>query len=302
MNQANQIALVTFAGVLALGLGLLLLRWSRRLRLHEQLRKRLGADDKQRSLLKSDEQKASELEKLVRESGLGWTISVFVGRMAAATAVGFIVGWAVGGPVLALLLGIAGALIFPLVARQAREKRLALCDTQMPQALEIVTLALRAGHPLPKALNIAAMEAPMPIAEELRRACDEHDLGRPIGDVLINMGARLPNSESVHTFMTAVLVLQQTGGNLIAVIDRIVENARARAQYRAKLRALTAEGRASARMLAIMPLVFAVLAATVDPTYVDTLFFTGGGQIVFLLALGLWLMGIVWTRRLVRTE
>jgi len=196
----------------------------------------------------------------------------------------------------------AGAAVFPLIARQAREKRLALCDQQMPQALEIVTLALRAGHPLPKALNIAAAEAPQPIGDELRRVCDENDLGRPMGDALINLGARLPSSESVHTFMTAVLVLQQTGGNLIAVIDRIVENARERAQYRAKLRALTAEGRASARMLAVMPLVFAVLAATVDPTYVDTLFFTGGGQIVFLIAVGLWLLGVLWTRRLVRTE
>lgn len=302
MNQANQIALVTFAGVLAFGLGVLLLRWSRRLRLHEQLRKRLGADDRSVSLLKTDEQKASDLEKLVRESGLGWTIGVFVARMVMASVMGLVVGFAIGGVVLALLLGIAGALIFPIVARQAREKRLNLCDTQMPQALEIVTLALRAGHPLPKALNIAAMEAPMPIAEELRRACDEHDLGRPIGDVLINMGARLPNSESVHTFMTAVLVLQQTGGNLIAVIDRIVENARARSQYRAKLRALTAEGRASARMLAAMPIIFAVLAAMVDSTYTDTLFFTSGGQIVVLLATALWLLGILWTRRLVAAE
>lgn len=102
--------------------------------------------------------------------------------------------------------------------------------------------------------------------------------------------------------MTAVLVLQQTGGNLIAVIDRIVENARARSQYRAKLRALTAEGRASARMLAAMPVVFALLAAMVDSTYTDTLFFTSGGQIVVLLATGLWLLGILWTRRLVAAE
>ena len=302
MNQANQIALVTFAGVLAFGLGALLLRWSRRLRLHEQLRKRLGADDRAVSLLKTDEQKASDLARLVHDSGLGWTIGVFVARMVMASVAGLIVGFAIGGVVLALLLGVAGALVFPIVARQAREKRLNLCDTQMPQALEIVTLALRAGHPLPKALTIAAMEAPMPIAEELRRACDEHDLGRPIGDVLINMGARLPSSESVHTFMTAVLVLQQTGGNLIAVIDRIVENARARAQYRAKLRALTAEGRASARMLAAMPIVFAVLAAMVDATYTDTLFFNPGGQVVVLAATALWLLGILWTRKLVATE
>jgi tight adherence protein B len=302
VNQANEIALITFAGVMALAGGIYFLRWARQLRVHEQLRKRLGADERAVSLLKSDEQKRSDLEKLIAESGLGWTVGLFMTRMALAAFAGLIIGIIMGSFLLAVVFGLVGAAVFPFIARQAREKRLALCDQQMPQALEIVTLALRAGHPLPKALNIAASEAPQPIADELRRVCDENDLGRPMGDALINLGARLPSSESVHTFMTAVLVLQQTGGNLIAVIDRIIENARERSQYRAKLRALTAEGRASARMLAIMPLIFAVLAATVDPTYVDTLFFTSGGRIVFLMAMGLWLLGILWTRRLVKAE
>jgi tight adherence protein B len=302
VNQANEIALVVFFGVMALALGGFFLRSARKLRVGEQLRKRLGADERAVSLLRTDEEKRSDLERLIAESGLGWTVGLFMTRMALAAFAGLVIGVIIGSFLLALVFALVGAGIFPFIARQAREKRLALCDQQMPQALEIVTLALRAGHPLPKALTIAASEAPQPIADELRRVCDENDLGRPMGDALINMGARLPSSESVHTFMTAVLVLQQTGGNLIAVIDRIVENARERAQYRAKLRALTAEGRASARMLAIMPLIFAVLAASVDPTYVNTLFFTSGGRIVFVIALGLWLLGLLWTRRLVRTE
>jgi tight adherence protein B len=280
----------------------LLVRWSKQSARHEQLRKRLGADERAVSLLRTDEQKQSDLERLVAESGLGWTVGLLVTRMVLLGFAGLVIGWLIGGVLLGLLLAIAGALTFPFIARQARDKRLELSDQQMPQALEIVTLALRAGHPLPKALNIAATEAPQPISDELRRVCDEVDLGRPVGDALINMGQRLPNSESVHTFLTAVLVLQQTGGNLIAVIDRIIENARARSQYRAKLRALTAEGRASARMLAVMPVIFAVLAAMVDPTYTDTLFFTSGGQIVVLLSVTLWLLGILWTRRLVATE
>ena len=302
MSPAAEIALVTFAGVMALAFGILLVRWSKQSARHEQLRKRLGADERAVSLLRTDEQKQSDLERLVAESGLGWTVGLLVTRMVLLGFAGLVIGWLIGGVLLGLLLAIAGALTFPFIARQARDKRPELSDQQMPQALEIVTLALRAGHPLPKALNIAATEAPQPISDELRRVCDEVDLGRPVGDALINMGQRLPNSESVHTFLTAVLVLQQTGGNLIAVIDRIIENARARSQYRAKLRALTAEGRASARMLAVMPVIFAVLAAMVDPTYTDTLFFTSGGQIVVLLSVTLWLLGILWTRRLVATE
>jgi tight adherence protein B len=303
MNQAQQIALVAFIGVMAVALGFLFLRLARKMSLHDQLRKRLGGGERGPvNLLKVDDKDAGELAKLVAQSGYDWTVAMFVSRTITAAVFGLAVGWIFGGFALGLLLGAAGLMIFPILARQGRARRLALCDQQMPQALEIVTLALRAGHPLPKSLQIAAGEAPQPIADELRRVCDEHDLGRPIGDVLINMAARLPESESVHTFMTAVLVLQQTGGNLIAVIDRIVENARARAQYRAKLRALTAEGRASARMLAIMPLAFGLLAATVDSSYTHTLLFTSSGNIVLALCVVLWALGILWTQRLVRTD
>ena len=301
MEIGTQVALAAGAFVFALVLAALLLRLARRLKIQDHLRRRLGADDRV-SLLKVDDQDRSDLARLLTESGLGWSMPVFVSRMVIATIFGIGVGYAIGGPALALLFGAGGVALFPILARQARARRLRLCDTQMPQALEIVTLALRAGHPLPKALAIAAAEAPQPIADELQRVVDEHDLGRPMGDVLLQMGRRLPESESVHTFMTAVLVLQQTGGNLIAVIDRIIENARARAQYRAKLRALTAEGRASAKMLAIMPLAFAVLAAAVDPTYVGTLVSTTGGNVVLAMTAALWLLGIAWTQRLVKAE
>jgi hypothetical protein len=96
-------------------------------------------------------------------------------------------------------------------------------------------------------------------------------------------------------------VFEKSGGNLIAVIDRIIESARARAQYRAKLRALTSEGRSSAKMLGMMPPAFAVLAASVDPSYAKTLFTTASGNVILLVAGGLWMLGLLWTRRLVRT-
>src|SRR5262249_12921965 len=237
MDIASQIALVIFFAIVAFGAMLVLARVARRLKVRDHLRKRIGGDDRAMSLLKVQDNEVSDLARLLTESGLGWSMSVFVTRMVLATVAGVALGFALGGLALALLLGAVGVAVFPVLARQARDKRLALCDQQMPQALEIVTLALRARPPPPPPPGVAAAEAPEPIAVELQRAVDEQELGRPIGDVLINMGQRLPESESVHTFMTAVLVLQQTGGNLISVIDRIIENARARQQYRAKLRA-----------------------------------------------------------------
>jgi tight adherence protein B len=300
--MVEQIPLLVFGAVFALVLSVWLVRVAKRQAFQAQLRRRLGEAGLQQSILKSDEDEGSSLAKLIVESGLGWTMGQFWTRLVLASIFGFAVGLIVGGFAGGLGLAVVGGVVFPALAYRAREQRLALCDEQMPQALEVMALALRAGHPLPSALAIAAGEAPQPIADELRRACDEHDLGRPIADVISGIGKRLPTSESVQTFVVAVLVLQQTGGNLISVIDRIIENARARAQYRAKLRALTSEGRSSAKMLALMPLAFGILAAVVDPTYASTLISTPGGNVVLASSLALWGFGVVWTRRLVREE
>ena len=302
--MVGNIALYTFAAVFALFMAIYLLYASRRSRVQDALRKRLGAAESESSLLKSDAEmsQGSSMARIVAESGLGWTMSRFFTLTAGVTVVCIFLGLILRSSGLAFVLGLLGLALVPGWAIHSRNKRLLQCDQQMPQALEIMSLALRAGHPLPTALAIAAAEAPSPIADELRRAVEENELGRSVGDVLINMGKRLPSSEAVHTFVVAVLVLQQTGGNLISVIDRIVDNARSRAQYRAKLRALTSEGKSSARMLGLMPLAFGVLAGLVDPTYAGTLFTTFSGNMILVVAGILWILGLLWTFRLTRTE
>ncbi|MBT8494007.1 MAG: type II secretion system F family protein, partial [Deltaproteobacteria bacterium] len=192
--------------------------------------------------------------------------------------------------------GIAG--LYILLSR-ARARRLALCDEQMPQALEIVALALRAGHALPGALRLAAEECPAPLSTELHRVTRENSLGRPMTECIADLARRLTGCASVETFAVAVLVLQETGGNLITVLERIVDSARARSSYRARLRALTAEGRQSAKLLAALPLIFAGLTISVDPTYIDTLK-TSGGTTIAMIAVGMWLAGVLWVRRIVR--
>lgn len=302
----GRITFIVFLAVFAAFMATWLFRAARRSRFQAALRRRLGAEQRADAgaLLRTDGEGDAEsyFAKLAATSGFGWTPAVFMTRMLAAGGAGVVVGAILGGAPLGFLLGLVGLVVLPFAAKRAHAQRMAQCDQQMPQALEVMSLALRAGHPLPSALAVAAAEAPSPIADELRRAVEEHELGRPIGDVLVAFGKRLEGSEAVHTFVVAVLVLQQTGGNLIAVIERIVENARARAQYHAKLRALTSEGRSSAKMLGLLPGAFLVLAALADPTYLHTLLRTGAGNMILILTGALWLTGVLWTRRLVRTD
>ncbi len=294
------VAPLAFVAVLALGAAAMLVWYGRRATAAAALRRRLGqlAAPGGRDALVRDE--ASGLLRLLAESGLAWTPGQLVARAAVAVALGALAGAALGSGTMAVVLALGGCVALWAIVRRARARRLALCDEQLPQALEIMALAMRAGHALPGALQLAAQEAPAPLCHELQRAHDEHQLGRPIHEVLARMGERLPGCEAVGTFVVAVAVLQETGGNLISVIDRIVDNARSRAGYQARLRALTAEGRQSARLLALLPGAFFVLAMASDPSYAGTLLGDPGGQMIGLVAVGMWVMGMLWTRRLVR--
>ena len=298
-NLVFVVVLLVFSAV-----GLLL--YARQTRASAALRRRLGELKAERgddSLVRDDaddDEEDGTVARAVAESGLGWTMGMFFTRLAMAAFIGLIPGLLLKSGFLAVVFAIGGMAVLWVIIRTARTRRLALCDEQMPQALEIMALGLRAGHPLPKALTLAGDEAPAPLCFELRRAADEHSLGRPIGAVLESLGERLPGCEAVNTFVVAVLVLQETGGNLISVIDRIVENARARSSYQARLRALTSEGRQSAKLLALLPGAFAVLAMVSDPGYANMLFYDDGGRTITLIATTLWIVGILWTRRLVR--
>jgi tight adherence protein B len=299
----HNIATFVFFAVLAGAFAGILLWQARRIARRDTLRRRLGrlesGGDPLLAAGDGDGERGG-LHQLLLESGLGWTVGQLASRALLAAGCGAIVGIAAGSGFLGAMLALAGALALLVFVRAARAQRLKKCDSQMPQALEIMGLALRAGHALPSAVALAAAETPAPLALELRRASDEHALGRPLPEVLESLGQRLPGCEAVNTFVVAVLVLQETGGNLISVIDRIVENARARSSYQSRLRALTAEGRSSAKLLALLPGAFAVLAAVTDPTYADFMLRDPAGQMVALIAAGMWAAGILWTRRLVR--
>jgi tight adherence protein B len=264
------------------------------------LRRRLGAKENDASLLRFADEERSRLRRLLDESGLGLKTSTFFQWTFTAAAAASLVGVLIGGLIPAVFLGLVGLSFFPLRVMMAKQKRMMLCDQQMPQALQLMVLALRAGHALPGALALAARESPMPLREELRISVEEHKLGSAMGQVVERLAIRLRECESAQTFAVAILVLEQTGGNLIQVIERIIEGARARTQYKARLRALTAEGRWSAIILGSMPLAFFLIAGILDPTYWPTLFHDHMGHIILITVLTMWVCGCSWTYRLMK--
>jgi tight adherence protein B len=296
------LAALAFAGAVFAVLMAVFAQRQDRARRDDALRARLGIHSNSSLLKGEDDDDRSRLTRLLDESGLGWDDSAFRKWTFTACAVGVVTGGLVQGPPTAFLLGMVGLAFFPLKAILARSRRLSKCEEQFPQALQLMVLGLRAGHALPGALALASREIAGPLSVELKRAVEEQALGTPISQVIARMAARLHGCEAAQTFAVAILVLEQTGGNLIAVIERIIGGARARTQYKARLRALTSEGRASATILGLLPLGFFLIAGITDPHYWPTLLGTSAGNKVLALVVVMWAMGGIWTYRLVAKE
>jgi tight adherence protein B len=237
---------------------------------------------------------------LVEQAGLDWTMAGVGLRAGGLTAFLLVFAMMLGEPSLALVALVAGPGAVWLYLLRARRRRLDRLDAQMPRVLEIMTLALRAGHAVPRAVALAADEVPAPAGTELRRVVEEQALGRPLEEAFVALSRRLPACTGIRALVTSVLVLRSTGGNLVEVLERIAEMLVARTQYRLRLRAVTSEGRSSGVMLSALPVVFALMVAWADPNYMRLFIDEPMGRLMALIGGVLWLLGTLWIRRLVR--
>ena len=166
-----------------------------------------------------------------------------------------------GAPfLLALVFGAAIGLGVPFgsLAFLAAQRKKAFLD-QFPNAVDLVARSLQAGHPVPVALGIVAAQAPDPIGTEFGITIDEMAFGLDRDEALSNMVQRFPLPE-LHLFVAAIQITRETGGNLAEVFLRLADVIRSKATLRKKVSALTAEGRLSCIILAILPIaLFAIL-------------------------------------------
>jgi tight adherence protein B len=151
-----------------------------------------------------------------------------------------------------------------------RSVRLKKFGAQLPEAMELVARALRAGHSLAAGLHVVADEMPEPISKEFGRVYEEQNLGVSLEDALNHMCDRVPNLD-LRFFVTSVNIQRQTGGDLAEILDRIGHVIRERFKILGQVKALTAEGRLSGIVLIALPIGLFLMMLHMKPDYVRLL-------------------------------
>jgi tight adherence protein B len=194
-----------------------------------------------------------------------------------------------------------GAALPYLMLMRRRTQRMRRFEEQFPEALDLLSRAIRAGHAFTTAVGMVADEAPDPIGPEFKKTFDEQNFGLPLKDALGNLAQRVPHID-VHFFVTAVLIQRETGGNLSEILDNLSHVVRERFKILRQVRVYTAHGRLTGYVLLALPAALAVALAFINPAHMDLLFKERMGQMLLMSAVVMQTIGYFWIRQVVKIE
>ena len=179
-----------------------------------------------------------------------------------------------------------------------RANRLKSFAAQLPDAMELVARALRAGHSLAAGMHVVAEEMPAPVCKEFGRVYEEQNLGIPLEDALKGMCDRVPNLD-LRFFVTSVAIQRQTGGDLAEILDRIGHVIRERFKILGQVKALTAEGRLSGVVLIALPIGLFLMMMYMKPDYIELLWKDPMGINMSIMAVVLMIVGSIAIKKIV---
>ncbi len=182
-----------------------------------------------------------------------------------------------------------------------RGKRFAKFEEGLPDALEAMCRALRAGHPFNETLRLVADEHKGPVAQEFGLTFADINYGNDVRRAMLGLLERMP-SMTVMMLVTSILIHRETGGNLTEVLERLSSLIRGRFRFQRKVRTMSAEGRMSAWVLVAIPFVLAAAIIVTSPDYLTLLIKDPTGQMFVMGAFASMVVGIFWIRRIIRIE
>ncbi len=239
------------------------------------------------------------LDKLIVQAGSKRDVQQFLLTSLVAGGAGIVLtlilrwSWFSGGLITLVLIALPW-----MNLKLQRSKRLQLMEKQLPDALDLICRALRAGHAFSAALSMVGDEAAEPIASEFKTTFDEIMFGVSTKNAMLNLAERVPN-EDIRYFVMAVLVQLETGGNLTVLLSSLANLMRERFKLMGKIRVLAAEGKLSAYILTGLPFFLALTLNVINPGYLNILFTDPIGVKMLIGVSVLMVIGIFFLWRIV---
>lgn len=228
---------------------------------------------------------------VLAQSGMKWTLAGLLMKCAAA-------GAAAGAAIylrtriwpFALALGAVAALVPYLYVLFRRGRRFDAFEEKLPEALELMVRALRAGYGLMAAIEMAGREMPEPIGGELKKCFEEQNFGLDFRQAMLNLAARVPIHD-LQLIITAVLIQKESGGNLAEILEKVAYVIRERFRIKRQIRVHTAQGRLTGIILSALPVAVGVGIYIMNPEHMAKLWQHPTGVKLIYAATGMTLLG-----------
>lgn len=242
------------------------------------------------------------LAKLIDQAGYKITPGALVGATVVVAITAGLLTRLIAhqwfAPAVAAAVVVAAPMVFLMNRRSAR---LRAFEEQFPEALDLLSRALKAGHAFQTALGMVADEVKPPVGPEFRKTFDQQNYGLPLRDALHQMTENVPILD-VRFFVTAVLIQKETGGNLSEILENLARVIRERFKIRRQIRIHTAHGRFTGFVLLALPAGLAILLSVLNPEHMDLLFKERLGQMMLMIAIVMQIIGFFWIRKVIKIE
>jgi len=228
----------------------------------------------------------------------GEAMTAYAGVVLGSLAVGLVLVGSVPG---LLMMGLLGVLAPPAVVRFKANRRTKKFMAQLPDTLQLLSSTLKAGYSFMQGVEAVSREVEEPMGGELRRIVTEAQLGRPLEDAMDASALRMESDDFAWAVM-AVKIQREVGGNLSELLLTVAETMTARERLRRDVAALTAEGKMSAIVLGVLPILLGMAMWAMNKEYINTLFTDSLGKVLLVSSIVAALAGFAWMKKIINIE
>jgi tight adherence protein B len=240
------------------------------------------------------------IERAIDRAGMHWTVGEFSIASVLLASMALLAGQQFG-LASALISASVGLLLPSLLLYIQRRRRVARLEAQLPEAIDMIVNAMRAGFSFQAAMKFVGEEMPAPVGEEFATFYDEQRLGLDVRDALLDLQERVDTLD-IKMFVTSLLIQRETGGNLGEILTGLSTLIRDRAALHDQIDTLTAEPKLTGTVLALLPLAAFAVIMILNPAMMEPMFTTDPGRYTLLFATGALVLGFVLIRRIARID